>query len=173
MSKQEKIDHTDTPPDVLIQLARWLQFLLQEPPAEGDSILLVEKEGVDHITLYRQLPDLIQAQLKGDQEAPIRYAPLLFHLVGCEACHQEYLHLYDAIGFATQSNTPQVTTRQPRRWECNMNGLQRMLGYLCRTLIQQAEFTLGQSAAQQENKLGEARSLLQLAIRISARIREQ
>ena len=173
MSKQEKIDHTDMPSDVLMQLARWLQSILQEPPVEGDSILLAEKEGTDHITLYRQLPDLIQAQLKGDQEAPIRYAPLLFHLVGCEACHQEYLHLYDALGFATQSNTPQATTRQPRRWECNMNGLQRMLGHLCRTLIQQAEFTLRQSAAQQEYRLDEARSLLQLAIRVSARIREQ
>src|SRR5258708_33812247 len=50
-----------------------------------------------HIKFFQQLPDFIMALLNNDPHVTLHYAPLLYHLAGCEECHRSYLDLYDSM----------------------------------------------------------------------------
>ena len=70
------------------QLARWLQQVMTP-----DALT-----ALDHRELYQQLPDFIAYLLAhGPQELPEQFGPLVYHLIGCEACRSGYLELYDAL----------------------------------------------------------------------------
>src|SRR5438270_11148025 len=49
-----------------------------------------------HQPFCQQLPDFVLALLLQDAGATGRYAPLVYHLVGCDQCHRAYLECYDA-----------------------------------------------------------------------------
>jgi hypothetical protein len=92
-------------------LAQWLLRLMREPhiptssdpssPGEGELHGNLCEE--DHLQFFGQLPDFVTALLLQDEGATLRYAPLLYHLVGCDDCHQAYLEIYDALRAALTS----------------------------------------------------------------------
>ena len=61
-----------------------------------------------HRQFYQQLPDFVTALLLQDEGATLRYAPLLYHLVGCDNCHQAYLEIYDAMRAALSSQEESI-----------------------------------------------------------------
>ncbi|GCE47523.1 hypothetical protein EI42_05828 [Thermosporothrix hazakensis] len=166
-----------------VKLAQWLQNILYTPPraptegpkprkAWSDSRLESQLEmvmGSDyHLRFYQQLPDFIEALLKNEPGVTLRYASLLYHLAGCEECHQGYLELYDALSFALAPQETQIIlTREP-----GTNTPPRMVGHLCRVLISQAEAVLKQARREHRDEVEAARSLLQLALRFSSRIQQ-
>lgn len=98
-------------------LAQWLLRLMREPrtassPAprsSGEGGMLanpLREEG--HRQFYQQLPDFVTALLLQDEGATLRYAPLLYHLVGCDNCHQAYLEIYDAMRAALSSQEESI-----------------------------------------------------------------
>jgi hypothetical protein len=158
-------------------LARWLADVLdtsstveeQIPASEPEDAQVVLQLGSNyHLRFYQQLPNFIMALLGKEADATIRYAPLLFHLAGCHDCHQAYLELYDALDAAIhpQGESPllgqgtQTLRATPPR----------MLAHLCATLISQAESLLLQARHEHVDTDEAARSLLQLAIKMSASI---
>jgi hypothetical protein len=161
-------------------LARWLADVLdttsqveEQIPARqpGDATLdqLELQLGSNyHIRFYQQIPDFAMALLSQDPKATIRYAPLLYHLAGCRDCHQAYLEMYDALDAAVHPRGERPLLGQ------GTQTLQatppRMLGHLCKTLISQAESVLLQARHDHVNNDEEARSLLQLAVKMSASI---
>lgn len=159
-----------------LQLAQWLRQIMQvTPPAEpqlaptrDDTQLDLQLNSDYHIRFYQQLPDFIMALLNGDPQATIRYAPLLYHLAGCDECHTGYLDLYDAMHSAIFPAGHRPLLGQGTR---TLDATpQRMLSHLCRTLISQAEAILQQARREHSDADASARSLLQLALRISSRI---
>jgi hypothetical protein len=121
-----------------------------------------------HSTFYQQLPDFVMALLNKDPQATLRYAPLLYHLAGCSECHESYLDLYDAMRAAVQPREPRPLLGQgTRTLEATP---QRMLAHLCRSLISQAEAVLLSARHDGTDGSTTARSLLQLALRISTHI---
>lgn len=121
-----------------------------------------------HPVFYQQLPDFIMALLTNDSQATIHYAPLLYHLATCRTCHASYLDLYDAMRFAVQPSEPRPILGQGTR---TLNAMpQRLLGHLCQVLISQAEAVLLQARHDHSDADEAARSLLQLALRVSAHI---
>lgn len=88
------------------QLAQWLLRLMREqlpaaPPAHSSDCesepraAQLQEEG--HRQFFQQLPDFVMALLLEDESGTRRYTPLLYHLVGCDRCHQAYLEFYDAL----------------------------------------------------------------------------
>ncbi|MBV9228493.1 MAG: hypothetical protein JOZ18_04200, partial [Chloroflexi bacterium] len=158
------------------KLARWLQHLLQEPEQTTHASVLEESIAQLELLLgsnyhphfYQQLPDFIMALLTNDPQATIHYAPLLYHLAGCRECHTGYIELYDAMRAAVHPEGARPVLGQGTRTLAATP--QRMLGHLCQTLISQAEAVLRQARHDHTNADAAARSLLQLAISISARI---
>ncbi len=158
-------------------LARWLTDLLETPahvavqtparkPGDGQLELLLGSDY--HLRFYQQLPDFVMALLSHDASASIRYAPLLYHLAGCHECHQAYLELYDALDAAVNPQGEHPLFGQAT--QTLQTTPQRMLGHLCKNLISQAEAVLIQARHDHIDSDEEARSLLQLAIRMSANI---
>lgn len=179
MNEQQRFEGAPDPRQAYAGLARWLAEVLHLPGQDRETASTSEIsqpelvfDGGYHLQFYQQLPDFIMALLKGDPQADIRYAPLLYHLAGCAECHQGYLELYKALHAALD---PDTTVRPPSGTHTFASIPQRMLGHLCQTLISQAE------AIQRHTHRGrlhepagteQARSLLQQAIKLSARINQ-
>ncbi|GER88312.1 hypothetical protein KDW_24740 [Dictyobacter vulcani] len=160
------------------KLGQWLQQVLQTPGSQltettmlaedSDSQLELQLSGDYHISFYQQLPDFIMALLNHDTDAAVHYAPLLFHLAGCRECHYAYLDLYDAMRAAIQPLGSRPLLGQGTR---TLGATpHRMLSHLCQSLISQGEAILRQARHDHIANDEAARSLLQLALRISAHI---
>jgi hypothetical protein len=159
-----------------LRLAQWLRQLMHYPPPSEAPLTQARDEiQLDllfdsdyHLRFYQQLPDFIMALLNSDPRATTHYAPLLYHLAGCVECHSGYLDLYDAMRAAIYPHGARPTLGQGTR---TLDATpQRMLSHLCRTLISQSEAILQQARRDHLDADASARSLLQLALRISARI---
>lgn len=156
------------------KLAQWLQELLalpvQSAPPERTSLLETGGHSIEdyHPAFYQQLPDFSLALLKQDEQAMLRYAPLVYHLVGCPACHSAYLDIFDAMRAAHSADVetsfvetgPHSLALTPAR----------MLVYLCQLLIQQARVVLRQARREHTDQDAQARVLLRQAILMSAHI---
>ncbi len=170
-------NHNDGLSDIhneYLPLAQWVQQVLaitpQRPKADLASITDNGGQFGDdyHIEFYQQLPDFALALLNNDTQATIRYAPLLFHLTGCPTCHVAYLEIYDAMRAAVGTGETHTPVGQ---WSQSMaNTSTRMLVYLCRLLINQAEVILLQARHDHTDNDAWARSLLQQAIYISSHL---
>ncbi|GCE19372.1 hypothetical protein [Dictyobacter kobayashii] len=162
------------------KLGQWLQQVLQLPETttsetgelteENDSHLELQFTGDYHISFYQQLPDFIMALLNNDAQATVHYAPLLFHLAGCHECHHAYLDLYDAMRAAVQPRGVRPLLGQGTRTLSATP--HRMLSHLSQSLISQAEAILRQARHEHIDNDEAARSLLQLALRVSAHINQ-
>ncbi len=164
-----------------LKLARWLQQVLATspqpqlktdiPPKKDDNnqleLLLVSDY---HLPFYQQLPDFVEALHNKDPQVIVHYAPLLYHLVGCPACHSAYLDIYDAMGAALHADKEHLPLEQETRPLTLAATPTRMLVHLSKALISQAEAVLYQARRDHTDGNVAARSLLQLAIKISARI---
>jgi hypothetical protein len=157
-----------------LPLAQWVQQVLaftpQQPTAELTTITDNSGQFGDdyHIEFYQQLPDFTLALLNNDTQATIRYAPLLFHLTGCRTCHTAYLEIYDAMRATVSTSETPMPVGQ---WSQSMaNTSARMLVYLCRLLINQAQEILLQARQDHADNDALARSLLQQAIYISSHL---
>jgi hypothetical protein len=156
-------------------LARWLADVMAtsdqdivKDSTQSSTLLDLQFNSDYHLRFYRQLPDFIMALLSNDASATVKYAPLLYHLAGCRECHHEFLELYDAMYAAIYPQGVRPLLGQGTRTLAATPP--RMLGHLCQTLISQAEAVLLQARHDHTDADEEARSLLQLAIRISAHI---
>ncbi|GHO89512.1 hypothetical protein [Dictyobacter formicarum] len=160
------------------KLGQWLQQVLQTPDTtsseagelveENDSQLELQLSGNYHISFYQQLPDFIMALLNNDAQATVHYAPLLFHLAGCQECHHAYLDLYDSMRAAVHPlGTRALLGQGTRTLSATPH---RMLSHLSQSLISQAEAILRQARHEHNDNDEAARSLLQLALRVSAHI---
>ncbi len=157
-------------------LARWLQEVLQSSEQEeplsttenrsAQLELVVEKDY--HLPYYQQIPDFVMALLTNDPLAAVQYAPLLFHIAGCRTCHATYLDLYSSMRVAISPQTSRPPLGQGTQTLAATP--HPILGRLCRSLISQAEALLRQSHRDHEDRTEAARSLLQLAVRVSAPI---
>ncbi len=135
MNKRDQNEGLPDPRKEYLPLAQWLQQVLAitppEPKAELTSITdNGGRFGDDyHSEFYRQLPDFVLALLNNDTQATLRFAPLLFHLIGCPTCHAAYLEIYDAMrativpgeihmpaGKSTDLAKTIVTNIFPNRW---------------------------------------------------------
>ncbi len=162
------------------KLGQWLSQVLQVPAQEAEATLPMENEndtqlelkfaGDYHITFYQQLPNFIMALLKNDLQAPVHYAPLLFHLAGCRECHHTYLDLYDSMRVAVQPGVFRPLLGQGTRTLSATP--HRMLSHLCQSLVSQAEAILHQARREHQDSDEAARALLQLALRVSAHIHQ-
>ena len=92
----------------------------------------------------------------------------MYHLVSCSACHASYLDLYDSLRAAIYPRGPRPLLGQGTRTLSATP--HRMLSHLCQTLISQANAVLLQARHEHQNQDEAARSLLQMALRISASI---
>ncbi|HTD20458.1 MAG TPA: hypothetical protein VK667_13115 [Ktedonobacteraceae bacterium] len=160
-----------------VKLARWLQHVLAtSKPAQAsfaaqgdeDSQAEVVFGGDYHPRFYQQLPDFIMALLRNDPRATIHYAPLLYHLASCPTCHTAYLELYDALRYAVKTGDTQPLSNSGTRPLATIPA--GTLVNLCQVLIQQAEAILRQARRDHADGTPAARSLLQLAMRVSANI---
>ena len=162
--------------DPYAQLARWLQELLAAPPGQSktEAVSVNDHEGrpgaIYHPQYYIQLPDFVMALLKNDSQATLRYAPLIYHLIGCSTCHTAYLEIYDAMRAATQPDIPSIEVDVDEERYSMATTPARMVEYLSELLIDQAESVLLQARRDHTNNDAWARSLLQQAIRISSHI---
>ena len=160
--------------DEYLPLAQWLQQVLAITPQQLKAELASITDnggrfGDDyHIEFYQQLPDFALALLDNDTQAILRFAPLLFHLTGCPICHAAYLEIYDAMRATVKTAETHTPVGQ---WSQSMaNTSTRMLVYLCRLLINQAEAILRQARHDRTDNDAWARSLLQQAIYISSHL---
>jgi hypothetical protein len=160
-----------------IKLARWLQHVLTPTPQEKrspsspgatihQSEFLLTNDYHPHF--YQQLPDFIMALLQNDPHATLRYAPLLYHLVGCTVCHTAYLELYDAMRYAIETPEVHPVVNQGTRPLATIPAI--TLVRLCQLLISQAEAVLRQARHDLTDGDALARSLLQFAMRVSTQI---
>lgn len=158
------------------KLARWLRHVLTRPIAASVTSAVDEDPGQSQFLLssdyhphfYQQLPDFAMALLQNDPQATVRYAPLLYHLAGCTACHTAYLELYDALRYALKSGDSYPTVNQGTRPLATIPT--NTLVNLCQLLISQAEAVLQQARHTHTDGDALARSLLQLAMRVSTNI---
>lgn len=160
-----------------LKLGEWLQQVLSTPERNSTEVAVVAEHDTQlhpvlnsdyHITFYQQLPDFCMALLNNEPQATVTYAPLLFHLAGCRACHRDYLDMYDALREAIYPRGPRPLLGQGTRTLSATP--HRMLSHLSQTLISQAEALLRQARHEQSDNDEAARSLLQLAMRVSAHI---
>jgi hypothetical protein len=159
------------------QLAQWLLQVLAPEMSEQDAADEHTEEGSQlplvltnnyHPHFYQQMPDFIMALLNNDAQATVRYAPLLYHLVNCPSCHASYLDLYDSLRAAIYPRGPRPLLGQGTRTLAATP--HRMLSHLCQTLISQANAVLLQARHDHQDQDDTARSLLQMALRVSAYI---
>jgi hypothetical protein len=158
-----------------VPLAQWLQQVLATTPqyskAELSSITDNGGQFGDeyHIEFYQQLPDFVLALLNNDtQEDIIRFAPLLFHLIGCTICHAAYLEIYDAMRATVGIDEAHTLVGQSPQSIATTST--RMLVYMCRLLIDQAAAVLRQARHDHTDNDALARSLLQQAIHLSSHL---
>jgi hypothetical protein len=156
-------------------LARWLQhvFVLPEQAsgktvAEDDANMSeLVSLGDYHPHFYQQLPDFILSLLHNDASTTTQYAPLLYHLAMCDPCREAYCELYDALGYAlTISEAANIN--QGTRPLASIAAT--ALVQLCQLWITQAEAVLRLARHEHTDRQAEARSLLQMAMRVSAQI---
>lgn len=167
--------HTD---DEYRKLAQWLQQIMAQPQREQEPLPgSLKGEDLPHFAVpldeyhphfYQQLPDFIMALLRHDPQAASRYAPLLYHLVGCPTCHAGYLDLYDALREAIAVDESQLHAT-PLPAQPNVPST-RQLVQLCQLLITQAEAVLKLARHERRDDSALARALLQLAIKSGTRI---
>ncbi len=173
------------------KLAQWLQDIMhtapavpsaplpssgtntQKSPITGERDIQLElllHDSSYHKHFYQQLPDFVLALLNNDPDAATHYAPLLYHLTGCAICHQSYLEIYDALRAALYPREPRPILGQgTRTLEATP---QRMLSHLCQAWITQAEAILREARHARTDEDTAARTLLQAAIQMSARIKQ-
>ncbi|HEY4386527.1 MAG TPA: hypothetical protein VGN34_18885 [Ktedonobacteraceae bacterium] len=158
-------------------LARWLQDVLQASitsPSEENQhaassldLALLIQDGY-HVRFYQQIPDFCMALLTNDPQASLHHASLLYHLIGCQECHQAYLDIYDSLHAAIYPQGVRPILGQGTR---TLDGTpHRMLAHLCQTLISQAEALLFHARREHATSDEPARALLQLALQISSHI---
>jgi len=155
-------------------LAEWLYQLLAVTPqvTPADQIPVGEDASLlgasYHAGFYPQIPNFAMALLKHDLEATTRYAPLLFHLIGCPTCHRAYLEIYDALRVALSEETKPAAAalRMPSSASLATTS-PKLLVFLSQLLIGQARAVLHQAHREHNDQDAWARSLLQLAMQIS------
>lgn len=165
---------TPNPQEQNAPLARWLYQLLvsKQQTAYPDQIPVgedVSLPGMDyHVKFYPQIPDFVLGLLQHDSMVATRYAPLLFHLLGCPVCHHAYLETYDALRVALAGETrPTTTTLRLPSSSHFATTSPRLLVFLCQLLIGEARALLRQAHRDQSDKDAWARSLLQQAMQMS------
>lgn len=168
MSENKQFDNLSNRDSASVKLAQWLQHVLTAP---DQPIIAPDQSTRDyHLRFYQQLPDFIVALLHKDAQATTQYAPLLYHLASCTSCRTAYIELYDALGYALNSH--EVTNVGPvSRPFASMSSLAQV--QFCHALISQAEANLRLSRREHDetgNEEAAARSLLQMAMRLSAKI---
>lgn len=178
MSENKQIDNLSN----YEKLARWLQHVLtaSEPTgtegsenreeADANRASLSASVRDYHLHFYQELPDFVVALLHKDVQATTHYAPLLYHLVGCTACRTAYIELYDALGYAL--NVQEVANVDQRVRPLALMPSAALVQF-CQTMISQAEAMLRLARSNHNEDInGEAaaRSLLQIAMRVSAQI---
>ncbi len=174
MNKRDQNEGLPDPHEEYLPLAKWLQGVLAITPQQSKAELASITDnggqfGDDyHIEYYQQLPDFVMALLNNDTQATLRFAPLLFHLIGCPICHSAYLEIYDAMRATVGTEEAHIPIGQGPHAMATTST--RMLVYLCRLLINQAETILRQARRDHVDNDAWARSLLQQAIHISSHI---
>lgn len=174
MEKREKFEGIPDPRQANLPLAQWLQTILTIPSpllqSETTSILDngAKAPGQYHLPYYQQLPDFAMALLNNDSQAALRYAPLLYHLIGCTACHNAYLEIYDALRDALATTNGQVMADSSQHALALTPA--RMLVHLCQLLINQAQEVLRMARHDHIDHDAWARALLQQSLIMSSHI---
>ncbi len=173
MNKRDQNKGVPDPRNEYLPLAKWLQQVLAITPQPKAELASITDNGGTfgddyHIEFYQQLPDFVQALLNNDTQATVRFAPLLFHLIGCPSCHTAYLEIYEAMRATVGADEAHIAVSQGPHSMATTST--RMLVYLCRLLINQAEAVLRQARRDHVDNDAWARSLLQQAITISTHL---
>lgn len=171
--------HTSYSEENLRNLAHWLQQVLLYPvediPVSNEKSVLNTFEipfvMQYHPQFFQKLPDFIMALLNNDPYVLQDYAPLLFHLAGCSICRQSYVEFYAAMKDAVQAQEEQPVVSEMVRPLSAMPP--RLLAHFSRVLISQADALLYQARHEHTDNDTQARSLLQMAMRVSALLTQQ
>jgi len=174
MDKREKSGGTPDPRLAYLPLAQWLQTLLTIPsPLRPGTVSPLDDVGKGaqsyHLPYFQQLPNFAQALLKDDAQAAVRYAPLVYHLIGCAACHKAYLEIYDAMRAALAVDAGQQVITGNGQHALALTPA-RMLVYLCQLLIEQARVVLRDARHEHVDNDAWARALLQQSLTMSSHI---
>src|SRR5215472_3001142 len=109
MNERRQID----PRNENLPLARWLhQVMTADSISTAAGASLAGEKNEYHPYFYQQLPDFVMALLEQQPQATLRFAPLLYHLIGCTTCHSAYLDLYNAMRAAIQPGETQLNVAQ-------------------------------------------------------------
>src|SRR5437868_10081476 len=169
MNNYKQFDSSSEHRSEHVKLARWLRYMLSTSPSSTEDATSGPLLNTDyHPRFYQQLPDFIMALLQDDPLATVHYAPLLYHLAGCTTCHSAYLELYEAMRYAIKNGDAQPVVNQGTRPLATIPV--GTLVSLCQLLINQAEAVLRQGRHDDTDSDALARSLLQLAMRVSTQI---
>jgi len=172
MNEYTQHEGTPEPENQNKRLAQWLQNLLTTTQISDTATSTTEDEQY-HPHFYQQLPDFVFALLNHQPQATLHYAPLLYHIVSCPTCRAAYLDLYAAMQPALQPNQADLTlsqrTGKPGSFESEPIP-PRIVVHLSQSLIRQAEAVLRQARREHTDNTALARSLLQQAMHISARV---
>src|SRR5215472_5955963 len=164
MNERRQID----PRNENLLLARWLQQVMAVDSTSTGTGASPGENNEYHPYFYQQLPDFVMALLEEQPQANLRFAALLYHLIGCTTCHSAYLDLYSAMRAAIQPGELQLNVAQRTG---SLEGTPvRVVVQLCQSFIHQAEALYHQSRRDHTDERAHARFLLQQALRISARV---
>lgn len=109
------------------------------------------------------------AVLQGDPGALARYAPLLFHLVGCATCHSTYLGVYGALWAAV--HTPDdIPAQQGAGRPTSRTTSPGMVAYVCQVLLSEAKAVLEETRRERTDGSALACSYLHRVLRMSAQL---
>jgi hypothetical protein len=175
MEKRERSGGTPDPRMAYLPLAQWLQTILTipSPPSRPDTTSPLDNVGKAassyHVPFFQQLPDFAQALLKNDSQAIVYYAPLVYHLIGCAACHTAYLEIYDAMRVALAIDSEQQVKADNSQHTLALTPA-RMIAYLCQLLIKQAQDVLNIARHEHVDNDAWARALLQQSLTMSSHI---
>ncbi|HLX59303.1 MAG TPA: hypothetical protein VKR83_19985 [Ktedonobacteraceae bacterium] len=164
MDKREQFGGVPDPRQAYLPLAQWLQTILTIPSPASQS----DTTSQYHLPYYQQLPDFAMALLSNDSQAALRYAPLVYHLIGCAACHNAYLEIYDALRAALAADNGQVMPDSGQHALALTPA--RMLVSLCQLLINQAQEVLQMARHDHVDNEAWARALLQQSLIMSSHI---
>lgn len=161
-------------------LARWLYQLLSSQPQESFSDEIPVGEDVSllrtnyHAEFYPHIPHFALALLRQDSAALTRYAPLLFHVIGCATCHRAYLETYDALSVALADEIRSVATPSRSAGASSPAATSpKLLVLLCQLLIAEARAVLRQAHRERNDADAWARVLLQQAMQMSRYIMQE
>lgn len=163
-----------------VVLAHWLYQLLSSQPQESFSDGVPVGEDVSllrtnyHAEFYPHIPHFALALLRQDSTALTRYAPLLFHLIGCATCHRAYLETYDALSVALADEMRSVAapSRSARASSLAVTS-PKMVVLLCQLLIGLARAVLRQAHRERSDADAWARVLLQQAMQMSRYVTQE